>query len=683
MLDFRLNAEHRALGNDASRQTHLRHILDGTDSELLERAVDKVKELLPRLLAIVSRIYGRNSNWTDEIQVLVKRPKNRLVIGVVGCSGDGKSSLLNAVLDMEDLLRTSNDRACTAIPTEILFNDSQDENSTYRAEVEYISENVWRKELENLASDLCYRDGSRAEQSDEFKTALGKIKAVYGTSVLSEVSNRLQNIDKMLLEKKMLLGTIEEFSGQNVKHLQEWLQKRISVAARNYPLVKVARIYAKSPVLKSGIVLVDLPGAQDVNLARSAVAELYIKECTGIWVVSDIVRAVTNKVARDFLDDSMRRQLVLDGMSSDVTFICTKTDQMNFTSATRQYRDSVPGIDESLKEKSAIPDRIAQLKKDKYGKPKRKKELRKLIGGVKADIKQLEAQLAEDSIAITEKGRKRKSDACLERPPKVRRLSPSSPDSSSSPDPSFNVSSGQGIEERIAFLREQMDRLTEEADEIDESIERIDDERSKLEEREHELQASIEGACIMARNERSKADIRETYAESIREIDQDLAEQKGSKNIGASPNTRDYKAIAEALPVFCVSSTVHQLCRGRLEEDRRNRIGFVQEMETGIPELQAHCDHTAKSKHVTSLQSYLAKYSSLVASLTARLISQGGGEGVADKVVLQKAIQGFRKVWHILAIAACISNWPLALGCRFQDLRTEFGKGSYKSIVSV
>jgi hypothetical protein len=62
----------------------------------------------------------------------------RVIIGVVGSTGAGKSSVINALLDEECVVPTNCMRACTAVITEIQGNDSVDEASKYRAEVEFI-----------------------------------------------------------------------------------------------------------------------------------------------------------------------------------------------------------------------------------------------------------------------------------------------------------------------------------------------------------------------------------------------------------------------------------------------------------------------------------------------------------------------------------------------------------------
>lgn len=78
-------------------------------------------------------------------------------------------------------------------------------------------------------------------------------------------------------------------------------------------LLTIDRIYVKSPALSTGAVIVDLPGVHDANAARAAVAEGYMKQCTGLWIVAPINRAVDDKAAKSLLGESFKRQLKMDG----------------------------------------------------------------------------------------------------------------------------------------------------------------------------------------------------------------------------------------------------------------------------------------------------------------------------------------------------------------------------------
>lgn len=99
-------------------------------------------------------------------------------------------------------------------------------------------------------------------------------------------------------EVKALLGTTKKMEKAGSKAFYNTLQYYIDskekttgepdkkdVRAKKtiefWPLIKVVRIYTKADVLSTGAVIVDLPGVQDSNAARAAVAANYMKQCTG------------------------------------------------------------------------------------------------------------------------------------------------------------------------------------------------------------------------------------------------------------------------------------------------------------------------------------------------------------------------------------------------------------------
>ena len=62
-------------------------------------------------------------------------------------------------------------------------------------------------------------------------------------------------------------------------------------------------------------------------------AENYVKQCTGLWIIAPIIRAVDDKAAKNLLGESFRRQLKMDGGFSSITFICSKTDDISLMEA--------------------------------------------------------------------------------------------------------------------------------------------------------------------------------------------------------------------------------------------------------------------------------------------------------------------------------------------------------------
>ena len=93
------------------------------------------------------RIFKTGAWLTSADHLRKQAVPTRTVIGVVGNTGAGKSSVINAMLDEERLVPTNCMRACTAVVTELSYNHGQ---KPYRAEIEFITAQDWRKELETL-----------------------------------------------------------------------------------------------------------------------------------------------------------------------------------------------------------------------------------------------------------------------------------------------------------------------------------------------------------------------------------------------------------------------------------------------------------------------------------------------------------------------------------------------------
>ena len=71
------------------------------------------------------------------IEQKVEGPKT--VIAVVGDTGAGKSSLMNALLDHRSVLPTSGIRACTAVVVEVIQNNNSD---MLEADIEFLQRRV-------------------------------------------------------------------------------------------------------------------------------------------------------------------------------------------------------------------------------------------------------------------------------------------------------------------------------------------------------------------------------------------------------------------------------------------------------------------------------------------------------------------------------------------------------------
>ncbi|KAK4455827.1 hypothetical protein QBC34DRAFT_453465 [Podospora aff. communis PSN243] len=520
------------------------------------------------------------------------------------------SQIHPAVLNEEEVVPTNGMRACTAVITEVRYNHSEDPAEKYRAEIHFISEKEWTKELHVLHADLS-SDG----QECDAKIAASKICAVY-----PGVSETLSTLDKEAVadlaktpDVARCLGTVEKLSAPDCRSLLQQVRKYIDSKDKKssgeadqgvmeyWPLVKVVKIFTKSAVLKNGLVLVDLPGSRDSNAARSAVAANYIERCTGIWIVVPINRAVDDQTAQKLMTDNLRQQLQLDGTCSTVTFICTKTDDITVTEASNSMAEDsrIHRIHEELQ---VLKRQEEGLKEETANLMSRMELLSDEIETLDDDINSIDSALQNEnetaekkdevdisSLQSTRKRKRQGSDLVLGQG-------------------SLNVDDGQGSDpgstatgeegklilsmERAKAYREELNSkkrafVTEKNTMRKETISKLSDNLESIRLRIKNLDEEHKSECIKHRNNYSRQTMGVQYAKEVRELDQDRAQARDGESFDPSHQERDYQQLAETLPVFCVSSKAYLKMSGWRSKDE-TVSGFPRVQDTEIPSLREH-----------------------------------------------------------------------------------------------
>jgi len=79
---------------------------------------------LPKIFRRRAAYESSEEEWKNDIATIKTQLEQRTVttIGIIGSTGSGKSSFMNAILGYESIVPTSCMRACTAVVTEIAFN---------------------------------------------------------------------------------------------------------------------------------------------------------------------------------------------------------------------------------------------------------------------------------------------------------------------------------------------------------------------------------------------------------------------------------------------------------------------------------------------------------------------------------------------------------------------------------
>ncbi|KAG8163857.1 hypothetical protein KVR01_005775 [Diaporthe batatas] len=654
----------------SAHSNHLEKLASSSSVSELESAVQVGIRLLEDLRAPLNATRGDGdpqvAHWLQCIQqVELKAKPPRTVVGVVGVTGAGKSSVINALLDEERLVPTSGLRACTASATEISFNHSDDPSELYRAEVEFISADDWSQELKTLLNDLIeIVDGTPRISPDCYNPdtdaglAYSKIRAVYPKKKRDDIVRQASNPDDIAREPEVhgVLGSTKLLCATSSSGLFESLKQYIDSKDHEgnpnqdkensnkrqkkskkdnekdkdkpkkpekkmeyWPLIKVVRIYSKAAALSTGVVLVDLPGVQDSNAARAAVAKNYMKACNGIWITADIQRAVNAKIAKKLLGDSFRRQLKYDGALSTVIFVCTKTDDILPTEVGASL-----GIEDELgdywqkandldSERNELTSQIESLKEQK-------REFDELLEKLDLDNEQweeLQEELGGDKplYAPSDITKKRK-----------REITPSS-DVDAAQDDTDNGETGQtseapdtpltegDIERELATIKIHKKEARKKKKSLEKEISRARHALDEVTKEGAETKSDMLRLCIQRRNEYVKVAIQQDFALGIKELDQEVSIEEDEADFDPEEEKRDYDELARSLPVFCVSSRSYQNMAGRLEKDMVQTDGFAFLEDTEIPQLQEHAKRVTERGRVSTSQLFLNELNRLLHSM--------------------------------------------------------------------
>jgi len=627
------------------------------------------------------------SDWLSEItKIKTYAAPPKVVIGIVGSTGAGKSSLINAIIDEENLLGTNCMRASTAVATEIAYNYRS--GKKYRAEVEFVERGEWERELRALIGDL--RDdgensvsfsGVRGEamaRNSEAAVAMEKIRAVYPVLNVQEI----KNLDvKELLSKggvcdvlgrtvvvesddpkafardlavytdsksKRPKTTATNNTGQGKTPMRTTFDTQTKTTTTNYwPLVRVVRIYTKAPALATGATLVDLPGIFDSNAARFAVAEEYMKKCSAHWVVAPINRAVDDKVAQDLLGRNMRVQLHMDGAANDLTFICTKTDDVSMSEVQESLlkRDSVsPGLGE---------ERLGRLEEE-IG------ELEEWLVGVKSEILDVAERLEELEVCSegglhggcgsqgSSPGKRKRDSFVSAQQPALDNTSGAQSDSSSA--------SGSVSEDDVRTLNDRRKELINHQRTLSTERHAKETQKEALEHELQDLQTSLIHECIQARNAYSKKELKHDFARGIHSFHNTFQHPPTSVQ-----DPSYYHALEQDLPVFCVSTRAYQKLQGRLRREAPVS-GFNALEQTEISQLQAHCIAVTEQAREASALRFLFHLRRVLSSIGLWAGAEDGvmishGKKVEIEARFYIAEESFKRVCRFTVLSGWDRMW--------------------------
>ena len=130
-----------------------------------------------------------------------------------------------------------------------------------------------------------------------------------------------------------------------------------------WPFIQKLQVHLKAYILSKGLIIADLPGLRDLNSARKAITERYIRQCHQIFVVARIDRAITDESIKEIFRLAKRANL------SKVDVICTRSEDVQMSEARHDWPAESATIEEMQQKIDDDTQEINSLKEeiDDYG----------------------------------------------------------------------------------------------------------------------------------------------------------------------------------------------------------------------------------------------------------------------------------------------------------------------------
>ncbi|XP_062382457.1 nuclear GTPase SLIP-GC-like isoform X2 [Sardina pilchardus] len=313
-----------------------------------QMSLDKAKQVMSQVKSKLHTFPHSNINkeFIQYIESMISKldvtSKKKTTVGVFGKSGVGKSSLINTILGEKDLLPSGSITACTSVIIQVEANTT---DSNYTAEIDFIPKQEWEEEVKKHLDALSQgteNDEDEDEDEDTLSTGQEKVEAIYGDNRPNATLEELMDEQNFEAIPEFLVSSKKTVSCTDVTEFSEEINRFTRADASSpgqyfWPLVKTVTIKIPSGNNFDNITLIDLPGTGDFNKSRDEMWKKCLSRCSTVWIVNEINRAATDKEPWKILTSCIKN-MAHGGECNSITFICTKTDDIDLNEHKKNYK---------------------------------------------------------------------------------------------------------------------------------------------------------------------------------------------------------------------------------------------------------------------------------------------------------------------------------------------------------
>lgn len=125
-----------------------------------------------------------------------------------------------------------------------------------------------------------------------------------------------------------------------------------------WPFIHKLRVHLRAYILSRGLIIADLPGLRDLNSARKAITERYVRQCHQVLVVARIDRAITDKSIKEMFELARRANL------SKIDVVCTRSEDVNIREARHDWPAERVTIEEMQEAIDTNTQKISSLREE-------------------------------------------------------------------------------------------------------------------------------------------------------------------------------------------------------------------------------------------------------------------------------------------------------------------------------